>query len=182
MALGVAAVLTVVGGSSTGRSQTAALPADQQITFSAVKVTQGQDPHAYGIKLDLWKRAGAWVGFISEYTGFIADPPAGRLDGLQIDEAAGKIAFTAKLSLGMTTAKGTNAWVRTKDVYEFAGTIDKDTIAGVLSKRQADDPPGRTTKESVALRRQPRDSADDTSYDQWIRTWTLILQARGPKW
>ena len=128
MTFGVAAVLIVVAGSSTGRTQTAALPADQRITLSAVKVTEGQDPHAYGIKLDLWKRAGAWVGFISEYTGFVADPPAGRLDGLQIDEAAGKIVFTAKLSLGMTTAKGTSEWVRTKDVYEFTGTIDKDTI------------------------------------------------------
>jgi hypothetical protein len=56
------------------------------------------------------------------------------LDGLQIDEAAGRVVFTAKLSLGMTTVKGTNQWVRTKDVYEFTGTIDKDTIAGVLSK------------------------------------------------
>jgi len=182
MTLGVAAVLIVVAGSSTGRSQTAALPADQRITFSAVKVTQGEDPHAYGIELHFWKRAGSWVGFMNEYTGFIADPPAGRLDGLQIDEAAGKIAFTAKLSLGMTTAKGTTEWVRTKDVYELTGTIDKDAIAGVLSKRQADDPPGRTTKESVTLKRQPHDSTDDTSYDQWIKTWTLILQVRGPKW
>jgi hypothetical protein len=182
MALGVAAVLIVVAGSSTGRTQTAALPADQQIEFSAVKVTEGPDPHAYGIELNLWKRAGAWVGFISEYTGFVADPPAGRLDGLQIDEAAGRIVFTAKLSLGMTTAKGTTEWVRTKDVYEFAGTINKDTIVGVLSKRQADDPSDRTTKESVTLKRQPRDDTNDTSYDQWIKTWTLILQVRGPKW
>jgi poly(3-hydroxybutyrate) depolymerase len=159
------------------------LPAELPVSFSDVQVTQGTDPHAYGIQLDLYKHDGAWVGFISEYTGSVADPPVGKLDDLQVDENTGRIAFTAKLSLGLTLSKGTRDYVPTRNLYEFTGRIDQDAVSGVLVRKLADDSAGTSASDDIVLKRKARDSnASDVSYDQWIRTWNEILKARGPKW
>jgi hypothetical protein len=165
-----------------GHSQTLPLPSEQPVSFTSVTVSRGDDPHASGVDIELFRHGGAWFGFITDFVGPVADPPVGKLDGLQLDERTGKIAFTARLSLGVKRSGGTRDWVSTGDLYEFTGTIDQDAISGDLVRRLANDASGRSTSEKIALRREAtKSSADNTSYDDWIRNWGLRMKARGPK-
>jgi hypothetical protein len=163
---------------SLGSAQSPMLPAGQPLSYSAVTTTQDADPHAYGVRLDLYKQGGNWSGFIVVYAGPVADPPAGKLDDLRLDESAGTLAFTAKLSLGIT--RGTSDWVPTRDLYQFTGEIDADTIVGTLVTGQVDSK--AESREYVVLRRQPRETAAAASRDAWLRGWNEVLQVRGPKW
>jgi hypothetical protein len=175
-------VVALVAAGSVGHSQGVALPSERPVSFTDVTVSKGDDPHSYGVDIELYKHSGAWTGFISEFVGPVADPPVGRLDGLQLDEHAGQIVFTARLSLGVTRPKGAQDWLPTKDVYEFTGTIDQNSISGDLVHRLVDDAAARSTSQKLVLKRDAtRRSVDTTSYDDWIRNWELRMKARGPK-
>jgi hypothetical protein len=179
----LAVTLTViVAAESVGLSQTLPLPSERPVSFTNVTVSRGDDPHASGVVIELYKHGSAWTGFISEFVGPVADPPVGKLDGLQLDERSGTIVFTARLSLGVTRSGSAQDWVPTKDVYEFTGTIDRDAISGDLVHRLADGPVGRATSKTIVLKREAtKSSADTTSYDDWIRNWELRMKARGPR-
>jgi hypothetical protein len=175
-------LMAIVAAGSVGHSQTLPLPFERPVSFTNVTVSRTDDPHASGVDIELYRHGGAWTGFISEFVGPLADPPVGKLDGLQLDERSGKIVFTARLSLGVTRSGGAQDWVPTKDVYEFIGTIDQDAISGDLVHRLVDDPVGRSTTEKIVLRREATKSgADNTAYDDWIRNWELRMKARGPR-
>ena len=163
--------------------QSAVLPAGRPVSFSAVRVTKGPEPHAYGTQLDLFKHEGAWAGFVSEYTGSVADPPVGRLDNLRLDEKSGRLTFTAKLSLGATLSADTRNYAPTKDLYEFTGTVDRDAVAGTLVKTRVGDVAGQAVSANIILKRKSSDgSASEVSYEQWLTKWTEVFNARGPRW
>ena len=163
---------------SLGSTQSPMLPAGQPLSYSAVTTTQGADPHAYGVRLDLYKQGGDWSGFIVVYAGSVADPPAGKLDDFRLDESAGTIGFTSKLSVGVT--RGTADWVPTRDLYEFTGEVNAGAIVGTLVKRQVDSK--AESREYVVFRRQPHETAAAPSHDAWLGGWNKVLQVRGPKW
>jgi hypothetical protein len=172
----------IAAAGSVGHSQTLPLPSERPVSFTNATVSQGDDPHASGIGIELYKHGAAWTGFIFVYVGPVADPPVGKLDGLQLDEHTGKIVFAARLSLGVTQSKGAHDWVPTKDLYEFTGTIDQDALSGDLVRRLVGDAAGRSTSEKIVLKRDAtKSSVDKTSYDDWIRNWELRMKARGPK-
>jgi hypothetical protein len=179
--LGVPLTVIVAAG-SVGHSQTLPLPSERPLSYTNATTSKGDDPHASGVGVELYKHGGAWIGFIYEFVGPVADPAVGKLDGLQLDEHTGKIVFTARLSLGVTRSKGAQDWVPTKDLYEFTGMIDQDAISGDLVRTLADDAPGRSTTEKIVLKREATKSPfDKTSYDDWIRNWELHVKTRGPK-
>jgi hypothetical protein len=130
------------------------------------------------VRLDLYKQGGEWSGFIVVYAGPVADPPAGKLDDLQLDERTGTLAFTAKLSLGVT--RETADWVATRDFYQFTGEINADAIVGSLVKRLVH--ANAESREHVVFRRQPRETAATVSHEAWLSEWNKVLQVRGPKW
>lgn len=179
----VVALLAIAVSSIAGQSQVAVLPSDQRISFSDVRTTGGQDPHASGVEIELYKHAGAWAGFMSQWVGPVADPPVGKLDNLQVDESNGRMSFTAKLSLGVTIVKDTRSTAPTRDLFEFAGTIDANAISGTLSHKRADAPAGRTRQQPISLERQSRDSGTPAlSYAGWLKIWNDVMKVRGPKW
>jgi hypothetical protein len=173
------ASVVTVRDTSGALATPAVLPAERLLSFSNVRPTGGDDPHAYGIVIELFKHDGVWTGFMSEYVGPVADPPAARLDDLRVDEGTGRITFTATLTIGATMAPGTTSWLPARSRYEFSGTIGPDTVTGELAKRPADYPSASPAREHLVLRREPP-KASDMAYDTWIAMWRTRLGVRGP--
>jgi hypothetical protein len=123
------------------------------------------------------------TGYLSEYTGFIADPPAGRLQQIQYDPRTGALSFAVKLSRGVTLSRGSNTWVPTRNLYEFAGTVDSAVITGVLTHKLLEENRTTTEQDTIVLARQAADpNLDPRVFEEWTKTWEMILGFRGPKW
>ena len=169
-------VVTATVCSSKLNSQALLLPDDSLISYSAVEVSESADPHALGPRVELCKLIGMWSGLFSEYFGPLADPPIGRLENVEIDEATGSISFTAQLTVGLTPQGADEAPAVRR--YRFSGRIDDDTIRGALVIELANGASGATTNEEITLRRENRNAAFAESCDQWnqMRTQLLILR------
>src|SRR5262245_22708087 len=83
---------------------------DRLGAWSSVRVDKGEDPHASGVEIELWRKGGQVFGFMSEYNGPAADPPVGKLESIHFDETSGAISFTSKLSVGVDPAPEGGAW------------------------------------------------------------------------
>jgi hypothetical protein len=176
--LNLAAVSGCTGTPSSGPS----LPSERPLEWSDVKVSEGEDPHAYGINIQLFKHHASWSGFISEFAGPGFDPPSGKLDDLQLDENSGEISFSAKLSVGLVQLPGSKKWTPSKNLYEFKGSINKDSILGSLTRKWIDGEAVTPQNENLVLKRKDPDAnAASVSYEQWNKTWEQILKTRGPK-
>jgi hypothetical protein len=175
-------ILAAVSGCTGTPPRASSLPSERPLEWFDVKVSQGEDPHAYGTNIQLFKHDLSWSGFISEFVGPGFDPPSGRLNDLQFDENAGTISFSAKLSVGVVQLPGSKEWTPAKNLYEFKGRINSDSISGSLIRKRIDDEAVTPQNENVVLKRKDPDAnATFVSYEQWNKTWEQILEARGPK-
>jgi hypothetical protein len=174
-------ILAAVPGCTGKLPHSPSLPSERPLEWADVKISQGEDPHAYGINIQLFKHDASWSGFISEFVGSGFDPPSGRLNDLQVDENAGAISFSAKLSVGVVQLPGNKEWTPAKNLYEFKGSINKDSISGSLIRKRIDDAISPQNENVVLKRKDPDANATGVSYEQWNKTWEQILKARGPK-
>ena len=154
---------------------------DRLGAWSSVSVGKGEDPHASGIELEMWKKGGQLFGFMSEYNGPAADPPVGKLESIRWDEKSGAISFTSKLSVGVDPAPEGSAWVPSKNLYEFNGAIGSKGLTGTLRRKFVNDDGSSTAyDEDVTL--APKRASADESFEGWTKRWNEALKARGPKW
>jgi hypothetical protein len=154
---------------------------DRLGAWSNVSVGKGDDPHASGIEVELWKKGGQLFGFMSEYNGQAADPPVGKLESIRWDEASGSLSFSSKLSVGLDPAPEGSAWVPSKNLYEFHGAIEKTRIIGTLRRKFVNDDGSSTAyDEDVTL--APKRATADESFEEWTKRWNEALKKRGPKW
>ena len=175
-------ILAALAGCTGIPAQTPSLPSERPLEWSDVKISQGEDPHAYGINIQLFKHDASWSGFISEFVGPGFDPPSGKLNDLRVDENTGAISFSAKLSIGVVQLPGSKEWTPAKNLYEFKGSINRDSISGALTRKRIDDETVTPQKENVVLKRKdPDTNASAVSYEQWNKAWEQILKVRGPK-
>jgi hypothetical protein len=107
--------------------------------WSNVKISEGEDPHASGIEIEMWKHNGKLIGFLYEYVGPPADPPIGKLEDIEFDEKTGKISFRAKLTVGSVYFEKEKEWMPSKDIFIFTGTIQSDALIGEIEKRRVQD-------------------------------------------
>ena len=152
-------------------------------TWSNVQVSQGEDPHAMGIEIELWQHDRELVGYMWEYVGPAADPPAGKLASIRIDEKDGKFSFMSKLSVGVVWDEGSRSYVPSRDTYSFEGVLREESITGSLQRKQIL-PNGKevTESEAITLKRTPDDAQQaNKSYEEWLKANEEILQLRGPK-
>jgi hypothetical protein len=156
--------------------------ADRFDAWSNVEVSEGEDPHAYGIEVELWRRNGEFIGFLQEYVGPAADPPAGKLEAIQFNEKTGEISFTAKLSVGVVHSDKTGGWVPSRNLYEFSGVTDAaGTMTGTLRKKEIEENGSVTlSDEVVTFKKAPAD--DMEPFEKWAESWNTTLKIRGPKW
>ena len=152
--------------------------------WTGVHIGKGENPQASGIEVELWTNQGQLSGYMVEYVGPDADPPVGKLDGIRFDEKTGSLAFTAKLSVGVVAAARGSAWIPSKNVYEFKGTLGKDAMTGTLRRKFVDEDGGETAyDENVTLEsKKLADAAAAESFADWTKRWSEALKKRGPKW
>lgn len=165
-------VLTWAIRGSIVSSQTIEFPENRPLSYSAVQVTEGEDPHAYGVSVEFCRVGNVWTGYFSEHVGPVADPPAGKLNDVALSGNAGTVSFTARLALGLTLREA--EWVPAQVMYGFSGRIGRDAIVGVLTKEQA----GRATSEEIVLERNDDAAAIEMSCDQWSDVWQRRIDLR----
>jgi hypothetical protein len=159
------------------------LSAEHLYVWSNSEVTEGEDPHAFGFNVELWKHNGKDVGFFSEFVGPGFDPPSGQLDSIQFDEKSGRLSFTTKLSVGVVHSTTANEWVPAKNLYEFTGVVDSGAMTGLLRKKTIQDSGTATaTEENIVLKGKGPANPYHHSYEAWVESWAGILKLRGPKW
>ena len=56
-----------------------------------------------GIEIELWRHNGELAGYMNEYVGPVADPPAGKLEAFRIDDS-GNISFTDRKSTRLNSS------------------------------------------------------------------------------
>ncbi len=174
-------LLVVASGQIALSSQTPRDGFDYFGEWSAVVVSQGEDPHAYGNSLELWKNGGEIVGFLNEYVGPVADPPIGPLQDVTFDATSGRLSFAAKLSLGVTMLAGQKEFVPTHDLYMFNGTLSDQAVSGSLEK-QDHLRNGAAVTRTVVWKRTKRNDSPKRTLTEWQIFYAPILKARGPKW
>lgn len=150
--------------------------------WSDVVVSQGDDAHATGHSLELWKDRGTLVGFLSEYVGPVADPPIGPLQELKFDAASGALSFSVRMTLGVTFSAQHREGTPSRDLYVFRGTLRDAEVRGRLDKHDRLDNRPATTRDVVLTRTARNSFWDGKTLDDWRDFYAGILQARGPKW
>jgi hypothetical protein len=160
------------------RSQSLVFPGDRPISYAAVRTTEGEESHAYGFSIELCRHGDEWTGFLAEFMGPVADPPMGKLEDLQLSESLGTIAFTVRLTAGMTIVKG--EWVPMERQYSFSGRIAEDALFGSLVAGSGDGDIGSSVSEEIELSREYGDTTIEMSCDQWsaLRTQAMFLRSR----
>ena len=93
-----------------------------------------------------------------------------------MSESLGTVAFSVRLTAGMTIVDG--EWVPVERLYRFSGQITEDALTGELVRRSIDGDIGSATSEGIELSRENRDATIEMSCDQWqrIRTRALLLR------
>src|SRR5690606_3771715 len=142
---------------------------DAPLRYSGVRITGGEDPHAYGARVELCGNGSQWTGFIALYTGSVADPPSANLEPLLLDEATGMVAFTAQLTEGVEASP--DGWVPARRLYQFSGHVDQKSISGTLTKKPIEPGKFQPFSEQVVLKREATSPADAISCEEWANVW-----------
>jgi hypothetical protein len=148
--------------------------------FSDMQFTED---HAYGHVVELWRTGNCVFGLFQASEGLAGDTPTGILTNLRYNPTTRELSFTAKLTMGTTTAPGSNDWVPSRDLFAFRGRLDQKMLKGELRHSNQLRPDLPPAIRPLTLRRstdEPGISA--ATYGEW-RSWVeSILQFRGPKW
>lgn len=151
---------------------------DVPLSFSGVRITGGEDPHAYGPRVELCGKDGQWAGSIALYTGSPADPPSTRLEQLIVDESAGKVSFTARLVIGVETSA--DGWVPARRLYQFSGLVDEDAMSGTLTENPIEPSKFKPVSEEVVLKREAPGAMVASSCEEWNNGKTIRNTATSP--
>jgi hypothetical protein len=150
--------------------------------FSDMRFTED---HAYGHVVELWRAGECVFGLFQASQGLAGDTPTGELTNVRYNPATRELRFTAKLTMGTTTAPGSNQWVPSRDLFAFSGRLEKNVLKGKL--RQSDQwrpnlPPVTRELSLVLSADQEPATIPAHTYGAW-RAWAdSILRFRGPKW
>jgi hypothetical protein len=178
----VLTLLLIPTGSTDCRTLPDSAPIHLIGRFSDMQYTE---EHAYGQTLELWRAGDCVFGSFERSDGLAGDTPIGLLSEVRYDtQKAGALAFTAKLTTGMTTASGSRSWVPSRDLFTFTGRLSGRTIEGKLRQSNQLQPESPAPEQSIRLTRVPddADAAEATTYGAWRERMDEVLRFRGPKW
>jgi hypothetical protein len=145
-----------------------ALPADTPLTYTGIIFSGGEDPHAYGPRIELCRQDGQWIGFVSEFTGLPANPPSARMQDLRLDERSGILSFSAQLTIGVEAQAG--GFAPATRLHEFSGRIDAATVKGRRRVRSLA-PGAEVQSEEIVLKRDPYNASRAASCATWRDSW-----------
>ncbi len=184
----IAAALALLTFSAFAEDCTQGLKPDAPISpvgaFSNMRYTE---EHVYGYIVELWRADECVFGLLFSSAGLMGDTPAGRLENISYDKTTRGISFTARLTMGIVPASTATSspWVPSKDIYNFKGTLEKDTLSGNLS-HEISNYPGKqvASAEELSLPLSPdetRGMSDYRIFSAWQAYAELLLAHRGPK-
>jgi hypothetical protein len=186
----VATVLAFLTLSASATECTQGLKPDSPITpvgaFSNMRYTE---EHAYGYIVELWRAEDCVFGLFFSSAGLMGDTPTGRLEDIAYDKGTRSLSFKARVTMGIipaSTAVGSNSWVPSRDVYNFSGVLEKDSLRGALSHEILNYPGKRVfSSEEVSLplsSDETRGMAEYRTFSAWQAYADMVLDFRGPKW
>ena len=100
--------------------------------FSDMRYTE---EHAYGQTVELWRTGKCIFGFLEVAAGLAGDTPTGVLIQVRHNSGTGDLAFTAKLTTGLTYAVNAKEWVPSRDFFVFGGRLSGGMLKGKLRLR-----------------------------------------------
>ena len=150
--------------------------------FSNVQFTA---EHAYGYTVMLWRAGDCLFGFFESSQGLAGDTPIGELKDLKYESKTGKLRFSAKLTMGMVSSKGSSGLEPSRDLFTFDGRLTANTVIGVITHTLQNSSNLKLTHTDVVLGTSKTGIEfmhGSTTYAEWRQKWQQILQRRGPKW
>lgn len=152
--------------------------------YSDVRIVHGEDPHAYGYQVELYRENGALFGLFHSSQGLAGDTPRGRLQDIRYDAASGKLSFRAKLTTGQEYSRDAGPDGRpSRDLYEFDGRLDAKALNGVLVHRDGYRPQQAGERETVRLKFDAQRSRDAREFAPASRAaWLAEPVPNGPQW
>jgi hypothetical protein len=178
----LALILTLVSTSQAG-CRTISDTAGIQLVgrFSDVRYTE---EHSYGHVVELWRAGDCVFGLFEKAEGLTGDTPTGLLLDVRYTPD-GRLAFTAKLTTGITTAAGSTTWVPSRDLFVFTGRLERTALEGTLRRSDKLRPAVEPADIHIVLRRIPEQDGlleEAKTYGAWRKAVEPILRFRGPKW
>ncbi|QQP99690.1 hypothetical protein [Lysobacter enzymogenes] len=152
--------------------------------YSNVRVSGGEDPHAEGYDVELYRENGVLFGLFYSSQGMVGDTPRGRLQDVRYDAASGKLSFRAKLTIGQEFSKDSGPDGRpSRDLFEFDGTLGAKTLSGALLHRSGYAPSETGERQMVTLKRDAQRSRDAGELAPASRAqWLAEPVPNGPQW
>jgi hypothetical protein len=150
--------------------------------FSDMRYT---DEHAYGYSVELWRAGRCVFGLFAASEGLAGDTPTGELTSVRYDPRTGRLGFSAKLTMGVTTEKGSTAPVPSRDLFVFTGYLSNKVLRGQLRQSNRLRPDLTAVQRDVILARSPEQEdfiLEAHTYGEWRKKTESILRFRGPKW
>jgi len=141
--------------------------------------------HEYGYTVMLWSAGNCVFGLFESAQGLAGDTPIGELQDLKYDRKTGLLSFSAKLTTGMVSVRGSSGLEPARDLFAFKGRLQSRTVKGVITHRLQGNPNVKATGTDVVLgasAAQAEFMHGAATYGEWRRTWQPILERRGPKW
>jgi len=155
-------------------------------TWSNVKISQSEDPHAEGFCVSLWQIDGKTVGTLRHYVGTPFDAPVGELQEVGLDQNTGKISFAAKLTTGSIFSGPDDKQESSMDFYTFEGTVNGAKLAGIFTMKRLN--PTKPLKKpktvDVILLSDNYENEfwKKIDYKEWKKFQAEAIKATGPKW
>jgi hypothetical protein len=150
--------------------------------FSDMRFTE---EHAYGTIVELWRADGCVFGLFVASEGLAGDTPTGELADVAYTLGTGRLRFTAKLTMGVTTAAGSKTMVPSRDLFAFTGHLGREAIRGNLKQSNQLRPDLAPVEHTVNLLRWKQGDQimiEARTYGEWRKEVERILRFRGPKW
>jgi hypothetical protein len=141
--------------------------------------------HAYGYTLMLWRAGDCLFGFFESSQGLAGDTPIGEVSDLKYDGKTGHLSFSAKLTMGATSSRGSNGFEPSRDLFAFDGYLKAGSVTGVTTHTLRNNPNFTPTHTDVVLGMSKTEAEfmhNSATYGEWRRTWQPVLEHRGPKW
>lgn len=142
--------------------------------------------HEYGSAVEIWRQGDSIFGLFSHTGGqLIGNTPVGVLEHVSFDADSGRIAFTAKLTVGRHACK-IHEWGPSEDFYHFDGILNLSSmvLSGTLTHFDNLHLELPKTEEKITLPRD-RNSAGWPTFQsraEWQAAVKPVLDFRGPAW
>jgi hypothetical protein len=163
-----------------------AIPPTARISeIGAFSNMRSTEEHLYGHSVLLWRSGNCVFGLFESSEGLAGDTPIGELQAVRLNPNTGKLAFSAKLTMGVVTVAGSTTAQPSRDLFRFDGSLGATRLIGVLIYvNQADSAfvPERSTIVLTASATDATFMHGSVTYGAWREKWQPILARRGPRW